>query len=287
VTSTSCLLERTTPIDVAIVLLSYQCAPALLLPFISTYPRDPCRFCIASSITSLIVSYIASRQCTLPNTEERYQFLHWKKGPTIPVFERAETFQALGSSASAMSQVWNCTRIWKDFNGKSDRLFVILAEEFRVLLLQECRDNALKYDMTAYSCFLLFLDVVSFNSTILIYFLIEIWLDNRPCHVWGKHEEYITVTTLVRIITPSRVIAYIQQHKFSHGIKPFLGLQFLSNILLILIRSIDMQLYLFSFSSYTTLQATWQPHKPHKTIQLIKKHMRKTTKAHGYHMYSP
>jgi hypothetical protein len=34
-------------------------------------------------------------------------------------------------------------------------------------------------------------------------------------------------------------------------------------------------------------QATWQPHKPHKTTQLIKKHMRKTTKAHGYHMYSP
>jgi hypothetical protein len=27
-------------------------------------------------------------------------------------------------------------------------------------------------------------------------------------------------------------------------------------------------------------------HKPHKTTQLIKKHMRKTTKAHGYHMYS-
>jgi hypothetical protein len=34
-------------------------------------------------------------------------------------------------------------------------------------------------------------------------------------------------------------------------------------------------------------QATWQPHKPHKTTQLTKKHMRKTTKAHGYHMYSP
>jgi hypothetical protein len=29
-------------------------------------------------------------------------------------------------------------------------------------------------------------------------------------------------------------------------------------------------------------QATWQPHKPHKTTQLIKKHMRKTTKAHVF-----
>jgi hypothetical protein len=37
----------------------------------------------------------------------------------------------------------------------------------------------------------------------------------------------------------------------------------------------------------TEKQATWQPHKPHKTTQLIKNLMRKTTKAHGYHMYSP
>jgi hypothetical protein len=36
----------------------------------------------------------------------------------------------------------------------------------------------------------------------------------------------------------------------------------------------------------TAKQATWQLHKPHKITQLIKKHMRKTTKAHGYHMYS-
>jgi hypothetical protein len=28
--------------------------------------------------------------------------------------------------------------------------------------------------------------------------------------------------------------------------------------------------------------ATWQPHKPHKTTQLIKKHIRKTTKAHVF-----
>jgi hypothetical protein len=35
-------------------------------------------------------------------------------------------------------------------------------------------------------------------------------------------------------------------------------------------------------NTYNTIQATWQPHKPHKTTQLIKKHMRKTTKAHVF-----
>jgi hypothetical protein len=54
----------TTPTDVSVVLLSYQCAPALPLQY-TMFPRDACRIRIASSVVSLTVSSTASRQSAL------------------------------------------------------------------------------------------------------------------------------------------------------------------------------------------------------------------------------
>jgi cytochrome oxidase assembly protein ShyY1 len=45
-----------------------------------------------------------------------------------------------------------------------------------------------------------------------------------------------------------------------------------------------MQLFIFFlfFHYMFRLHATWQLHKPHKTTQLIKTHMRKPPKAHVF-----